>query len=141
MTALRDKPAEAVSAPLHNRAAAETYVASVCFKHGPPRLVGVELEWTVHDAEDPRTPLELARLTAALGAHAPTTVHPDSENLALPHGSLVTVEPGGQVEISAPPHSSLADLITAVTADAATVADLLAAQGLALGGSGLDQDR
>src|SRR5207237_7767444 len=44
-------------------------------------------------------------------------------------------------EISAPPHSSLADLITAVTADAATVADLLAAQGLALGGSGLDQDR
>jgi glutamate--cysteine ligase len=141
MTALRDKAAEAVSAPLHNRAAAETYVASVCFKHGPPQLVGVELEWTVHDADDPRAPLELSRLRAALGAHAPTTVHPDSPNLPLPRGSLVTVEPGGQVEISAPPNSSLADLITAVTADAATVADLLAAQGLVLGGTGLDQGR
>lgn len=141
MTALRDKAAEAVSTPLHNRAAAETYVASVCFKHGPPKLLGVELEWTVHDADDPRAPLQLDRLTAALGAHAPTTVNPDSPNLPLPHGSLVTVEPGGQVEISAPPHSSLADLISAVTADAATVADLLAERGLVLGGSGLDQGR
>lgn len=141
MTALRDTAAEAVSAPLHNRAAAETYVASVCFKHGPPKLVGVELEWTVHDADDPRAPLELHRLATALGAHAPTTVDPDSPNLPLAQGSFVTVEPGGQVEISAPPHHSLADLITAVTADATALAGLLATEGLVLGGSGLYQDR
>jgi glutamate--cysteine ligase len=142
MTALRDKAAaEAVSAALHDRAAAETYVASVCFKHGPPRLVGVELEWTVHDAHDPHALLELERLSGALGAHAPSTVNPDSPNLPMRHGSLVTVEPGGQVEISAPPHSSLADLISAVTADAADIADLLADQGLVLGRYGLDQSR
>jgi glutamate--cysteine ligase len=142
MTALRDTAAvEAVSAALHDRAAAETYVASVCFKHGPPRRVGVELEWTVHDAHDPHAPLELRRLDAALGAHAPTTVNPDSPNLPMAHGSLVTVEPGGQVEISAPPHSSLADLVAAVSADAAAMADLLADRGLVLGRYGLDQGR
>jgi glutamate--cysteine ligase len=141
MTALRDTAAAAVSAPLHDRAAAETYVASVCFKHGPPKLVGVELEWTVHDADDPRAPLDLHRLATALGVHAPTTVNPDSPNLPLRQGSFVTVEPGGQVEISAPPHSSLADLITAVSADTAAVSRLLGAEGLLLGGSGLYQDR
>ncbi|HEX5404893.1 MAG TPA: glutamate-cysteine ligase family protein [Pseudonocardiaceae bacterium] len=113
----------------------------MCFKHGPPRLVGVELEWTVHDALDPRAPLELRRLATALGPHAPTTVNPDSPNLPMSQGSLVTVEPGGQVEISAPPHSSLADLITAVAADTAALGDLLAEHGLVLGTSGLDQDR
>jgi glutamate--cysteine ligase len=142
MTALRDTAtAEHVSAPLHDRAAAETYVASVCFKHGPPRLIGVELEWTVHHAHDPHAPLELERLAAALGAHAPRTVHPDSPNLPMPHGSLVTVEPGGQVEISAPPQSSLIDLINAVTADATAVGTLLAEHGLVLGRRGLDQGR
>lgn len=142
MTALPDPAAaESASATLHDRAAAEAYVASVCFKHGPPRLVGVELEWTVHDARDVRAPLELRRLSAALGAHAPTTVNPDSPNLPMSHGSLVTVEPGGQVEISAPPQHSLADLVTAVAADAAAVAALLTEQGLTLGTSGLDQDR
>ncbi|HEX3592700.1 MAG TPA: glutamate-cysteine ligase family protein [Pseudonocardiaceae bacterium] len=142
MTALRDAAAaESVSAPLHDRAAAETYIASVCFKHGPPRLVGVELEWTVHDARDPRSALDLTRLAAALGAHAPVTVNPDSPNLPLPHGSLVTVEPGGQVEISAPPHSSLADLISTVSSDATAITDLLADHGLTLGRRGLDQAR
>jgi glutamate--cysteine ligase len=141
MTAIGDPAAETVSATLHDRAAAEAYVASVCFKHGPPRLVGVELEWTVHDRRDPHAPLELGRLAAALGAHAPITVNPDSPNLPMPQGSLVTVEPGGQVEISAPPQHSLADLITTVTADTATLAGLLAERGLMLGTRGLDCDR
>lgn len=141
MTATGERAAETVSAPLHDRAAAEAYVASVCFKHGPPRLVGVELEWTVHDVHDPCAPLELERLRAALGAHAPATVNPDSPNLPMPQGSLVTVEPGGQVEISAPPQHSLADLINTVTADTATLAGLLAERGLVLGTRGLDCDR
>jgi glutamate--cysteine ligase len=142
MTALHESAAaESLSAGLHDRAAAETYVASVCFKHGPPKLVGVELEWTVHDEHEPRAPLELRRLSAALGAHAPTTVNPDSPNLPLPHGSLVTVEPGGQVEISAPPQASLADLVETVSADATAISELLASQGLVLGRHGLDQDR
>lgn len=95
----------------------------------------------MHDAREPRRPLDLARLSAALGAHAPTTVNPDSPNQPLPHGSLVTVEPGGQVEISAPPHISLADLITTVSSDATVIADRLADHGLTLGRHGLDQSR
>ncbi|HEX9337149.1 MAG TPA: glutamate-cysteine ligase family protein [Pseudonocardiaceae bacterium] len=141
MTALQTPAAVPVSATLHDRAAAETYVASVCFKHGPPKLVGIELEWTVHDAHDPCVPLSLRHLADALGPHAPPTVNPDSPNLPMPRGSLVTVEPGGQVEISAPPQASLADLITAVTTDADALAAHLAERGLVLGTGALDQQR
>src|SRR3954452_107120 len=42
--------------PLPDRATAEAYVASVCFKHGPPRLIGTELEWLVRDGHDPPPP-------------------------------------------------------------------------------------
>jgi hypothetical protein len=35
--------AAAAPAILRDRAAAAAYVALVCFKHGPPRLPGVEL--------------------------------------------------------------------------------------------------
>src|SRR5689334_23826191 len=63
---------EPLAGALTSRDEAEAYVASVCFKHGPPRLVGVELEWLVHPAA-PRTPLEPALLRAALGPHTPTS--------------------------------------------------------------------
>src|SRR5262245_5930134 len=55
--------AEAVS----DRAAAERYVAKVCFKTGPPRMVGTELEWTVHHRGDPARSVDPATLVAALG--------------------------------------------------------------------------
>ena len=32
---------------------AEVYVASTCFKTGPPDLLGIELEWILHDRQDP----------------------------------------------------------------------------------------
>src|ERR1700709_1595679 len=85
-----------------SRVEAEGFVAMVCFKHGPPRLQGVELEWTVHHADDPHRPLDAALLSKALGAHAPATLVPGSPQLPLGRGALVTVEPGGQVEISGP---------------------------------------
>ncbi|MBW0098619.1 ergothioneine biosynthesis glutamate--cysteine ligase EgtA, partial [Pseudonocardia sp. KRD-184] len=55
---------------LHDCADAQAYVASVCFKHGPPRLIGVELEWLVQRTTVPDAPVDLATLTAALGPHA-----------------------------------------------------------------------
>ncbi|GDY28635.1 glutamate--cysteine ligase EgtA [Gandjariella thermophila] len=128
-------------ANLRDRAAAEAYVASVCFKHGPPRLVGVELEWTVHHADDPARPLDAETLTRALGHHAPPSLAPDSRHLPLAHGSLVTVEPGGQVEISTPPHSSLTELLAATSADIAALTELLAAHGLVMGIRGCDPYR
>jgi glutamate--cysteine ligase len=59
----------------------------------------------------------------------------------LPARSLVTVEPGGQVEISTPPNTSAADLITGATADAQTLAELLGRHGLVLGSQGTDPHR
>lgn len=126
---------------LRDRVEAEAYVASVCFKHGPPKLHGVELEWTVHHEDDPRRPLDATHLAAALGSYAPRTLIPDSPQLPLPSGSPLTVEPGGQVEISSLPQASLAELFDAVTADHAFLAELLRDAGLALGDRGVDQHR
>ncbi len=138
MTALRNQPAPARFA---DRAEAEAYVASVCFKHGPPRLFGVELEWTVHHAEDPGQKLDKTRLAAALGEHAPPTLVPDSPQRPLPSGTPLTVEPGGQVEISTPPCTSLPDLFRTVAEDISQLTAMLADHGLVLGDRGADQYR
>lgn len=126
---------------LGDRTEAEAYVASVCFKHGPPRLLGVELEWTVHHVDNPGRPLDASTLVRALGRHAPTTLLPDSPNDPLPNGSPITLEPGGQVEISSAPSDSLHSLISATAADAAHLTSLLGHAGLALGHRGIDPYR
>lgn len=126
---------------LGDRAEAEDFVASACFRLGPPRLVGVELEWIVQQAHDPSARIEARHLAAALGDHAPPTIHPDSPHLPLPAGSTVTVEPGGQVEISTPPCSALADLLARADRDAAAVAELVAGAGLRLAHTGSDPHR
>ncbi|GLW94124.1 ergothioneine biosynthesis glutamate--cysteine ligase EgtA [Actinokineospora globicatena] len=126
---------------LRARVEAEAYVASVCFKHGPPCLLGVELEWVVHHRDDPGRRLDPDHLAAALGQHSPTTLRPDSPWLPLPSGSPVTLEPGGQVEISSLPAPALGSLVDVVTADHRYLADLLGRAGLVLGGRGLDAHR
>ena len=132
---------EVHGAPVLSRDQAEGYVAMVCFKHGPPRLQGVELEWTLHHEDDPARAVELTDVARALGPHAPTTVDPHSPHLPLPAGSLVTVEPGGQVEISSAPTPSLAFLLEAAATDAAALGELLAPHGLRRGEHGLDPHR
>jgi glutamate--cysteine ligase len=142
ITTLRDDVAKASSyRRLASRAQAEAYVASVCFKHGPPELTGVELEWTLHHRRDLTRELSAAAIADALGPHAPATLIPDHKPLPLPHGSLITVEPGGQVEISTPPQNSLSALLDATAADAATLAQLLSAAGYVLGTAGCDPHR
>ncbi|MDQ0381830.1 glutamate--cysteine ligase [Amycolatopsis thermophila] len=124
-----------------DRAEGEAYVASVCFKHGPPRLLGVELEYTVHYAEDLRRPLEAEDLARALGPHTPRTLRPDSPAVPLPAGSPLTLEPGGQVEISALPQASLRDLAAVVAADLSYLSGLLARHGFVLRDDGIDAHR
>ncbi|MGH3776049.1 MAG: ergothioneine biosynthesis glutamate--cysteine ligase EgtA [Pseudonocardiaceae bacterium] len=126
---------------LRSRAEAEVYVASVCFKHGPPRLLGAELEWVVQHSGNPHLPLQARHLADALGPHVPPYLVPDSTQTPLPHGSTVTVEPGGQLEISSPPCTSLAELIATVEGDTAALTDLLDPAGLVLTGSGSDPHR
>ncbi|HWH01865.1 MAG TPA: glutamate-cysteine ligase family protein, partial [Pilimelia sp.] len=59
----------------------------------------------------------------------------------LPGGGAVTLEPGGQLEISTPPSTSLAGLYRDAEADIGRLADLLAARGLHLGARGMDPHR
>jgi glutamate--cysteine ligase len=133
----RATPSEAV---LREAARAADHVAGICFKTGPPRLIGVELEWTVHSAARPAAWLTTDALRAALGDHAPAGLgNPDP--LPLPGGGTLTVEPGGQLEISSAPATSAGDLHAAVSAGLAHLEGLLAPAGLVLGGSGLDEHR
>ncbi|MFF5174510.1 ergothioneine biosynthesis glutamate--cysteine ligase EgtA [Micromonospora sp. NPDC000089] len=123
---------------LGDEAAAAGHLARICFKTGPPLFTGVELEWTVHDAADPALPVDRERLRAALGPYSPTTLDHTSPARPLRHGSAVTVEPGGQVEVSTPPRSSLTGLLAATGADIAELTALLGRAGLVLGSTGID---
>lgn len=129
------------AAVLRELSDAEGYLAKICFKTGPPTFTGVELEWTVHDATDPTLPVAPERLRAALGPHAPTTLDPLSANALLPDRGAISVEPGGQVEISTAPQRSLGALYESTTADINYLTNLLGAAGLTLGGSGIDPHR
>ncbi|MER7459584.1 ergothioneine biosynthesis glutamate--cysteine ligase EgtA [Micromonospora sp. NPDC126480] len=126
---------------LTSTTAAAGHLARICFKTGPPRHIGVELEWTVHDAVDPARPVEADRLRAALGPHSPRTLDSTSPASELRHGSSVTVEPGGQVEISTAPRTSIAALVAAADADTDQLAGRLSSAGLVLGGAGIDEHR
>lgn len=129
------------SRPLASLSDAEAYVALICFKHGPPERIGVELEWTTHRTEWPALPLSPDTLASALGDHAPATLSPECGHLPLGKGSLVTVEPGGQVELSSRPSTSLTSLVHDMNQDIAALDGLLASVGLSRGESGIDPHR
>jgi len=135
------EPAAAPPTVLRNREEAEFYVASVCFKHGPPQLLGAELEWVVQHSGNPHRLLQARHLADALGPYAPQSLAPGNTPVPLPHGSTVTVEPGGQLEISSPPCTSLTELIATVDGDTAALIDLLDPAGLVLTDSGSDPYR
>ena len=116
----------------------------MCFKVGPPELVGAELEWLTYRADaacrEPNRPT-LAAFAAALGPHAPTSVDPAALGLPLGHGSLVSIEPGGQVEISSQPCSDPEELCRRLCADARQLRDLLDTQGIYLVAAAADPAR
>ncbi|MFJ3855845.1 ergothioneine biosynthesis glutamate--cysteine ligase EgtA [Streptomyces sp. NPDC090085] len=114
-------------APSITETGAEHLIHGICFKTGPPRLIGAELEWLVVDAEHPGRTLPPERLRAA---HAAAR--------ALPLNSRVTVEPGGQLELSSAPAASLTGCVDALQDDLTAVRAALLEQGLALRGLGRD---
>ncbi|MER6630758.1 ergothioneine biosynthesis glutamate--cysteine ligase EgtA [Streptomyces sp. NPDC000987] len=103
----------------------EALVRGICFKTGPPRVLGVEVEWLVHELRAPRLPVTPERLTAAYAALR-----------TVPLRSAFTVEPGGQLELSSPPAGSLTECIATVSADLDAVRAVLAEHGLGLLGIG-----
>ena len=127
--------------PVTDLDAAYGFVTRICFKIGPPRLLGLELEWLLADPRDRTAPLELSRLAAALGPYRPAGLGPagavgpagslgPTPSGTLPRRSLVSVEPGGQVELSTVPCRSLPELVAAADADADALHAQLASGGL-----------
>lgn len=108
-------------------AEAENLVKGICFKTGPPRRLGVEVEWLVHELRTPRLPVTPERLEAAYAALR-----------TVPLRSALTVEPGGQLELSSPPAASLMECVGTVSADLDAVRAVLARDGLRLVGLGHD---
>ncbi|MFF5970581.1 ergothioneine biosynthesis glutamate--cysteine ligase EgtA [Streptomyces sp. NPDC012769] len=106
---------------------AEDLLRCICFKTGPPRTVGVELEWLVHELRDPRLPVPPHRLAAAID-----TVR------TLPLVAALTFEPGGQLELSSLPAASLMECLDSLAADLRAVREALAPLGLGLSGYGVD---
>ncbi|MGW0808578.1 ergothioneine biosynthesis glutamate--cysteine ligase EgtA [Nonomuraea sp. NPDC002799] len=112
--------------PLRDTSAVEEY-ARQCFRPSAGDQVGVELEFLVFDSAAVAAQVPVARIERALP-------------VALPGGSRVTFEPGGQLELSGPA-GPLPDALSGAAADVAAVRDGLRAAGLALGGVGLDPVR
>jgi glutamate--cysteine ligase len=139
---------------------AEAHVHGICFKTGPPERVGVELEWLVRDCRDPALPVQAEQVAATLAcfgvngargsgsgregpaggedgrthAGAPVRYKP----ISLSSGSCLTVEPGGQLELSSAPAVTLGELVEETGRDLAALRDAAAAVGLELCGYGLD---
>ncbi|GAA4890566.1 ergothioneine biosynthesis glutamate--cysteine ligase EgtA [Streptomyces coeruleoprunus] len=106
---------------------AEDLLRGICFKTGPPRSVGVELEWFVHDLHRPHVPVPPDRLRSAFAVLHDVPLH-----------SSLTFEPGGQLELSSPPATSLAECVATMSADLAAVRGTLGPLGLTLTGAGTD---
>ncbi|WP_329586856.1 ergothioneine biosynthesis glutamate--cysteine ligase EgtA [Streptomyces sp. NBC_01005] len=106
---------------------AEDLLRCICFKTGPPRKVGVELEWLIHDRDQPHVPVPHHRLDAAAGIVR-----------GLPLSAGLTFEPGGQLELSSRPAASLMACIDATTTDLTAVRDALDGVGLVPVGFGVD---
>lgn len=152
-------PMTVIDGDLDEDSAAE-HIHGICLKTGPPKRVGVELEWLVRDAADPALPVAAGRIAAAVSAfgavrgsrdlgkqdqgirgrarHDRPELPTSSRPGVLPSGALLTTEPGGQLEISSQPADSLASLVAATRADLSALRDAVAGAGLELAGVGLD---
>jgi glutamate--cysteine ligase len=132
MTSGHDNAARVHGPPLTERGA-EEQAHGICFKTGPPGRLGVELEWLVRDGRDPALPVDQQRVAAAL-ARLETPG-------ALPGQGRLTIEPGGQVELSSAPATGLGGCVSAAADDLAALRDTLNEAGLHLAGQGLDPIR
>ena len=94
-------------------------VTDWCTGEGGPDRVGLELEWLTVRTADGSQP-DLATLEAVMAATTP------------PAGSRLTLEPGGQLEVSAPPFAGIAESIAAARADAAALEAAAHSAGLTL---------
>ncbi len=113
-----------------SEAAAEAYVASTCFKTGPPGLLGLELEFVVVHDRDWTTTVDHDRVLKILESVP-----------VLPAGGALTLEPGGQVELSTRTAPDLDSLLVDAHLDLTELRAAFCAEGIELVGTGLDPVR
>jgi glutamate--cysteine ligase len=102
------------------------HIAERCFAPSDRGLVGVEIELLTYPAADPLRRPRAADLQAI------------AERTHLPAASRITLEPGGQVEISTPPLRGLDQALPAAAADLAAISAALGRAGLIPVARGLD---
>ena len=105
------------------------FVTRVCFKTGPPGTVGIESEWFVVDPANRHRHVPIPELERAL------------HGTSLPRGSLVTYEPGGQLELSSAPAPNISAVRRNLEIDLEAARALLDSAGLLLLGCGSDPHR
>ena len=103
----------------------QVLVRERCFPPSTAALVGAEIEWLSHSLQ-PEHLLGCGEVEAAL------------DNRALPGGSSLTFEPGGQVELSSPAFHGVSETCNALGEDANAVRAALAEHDIGLVGMGLD---
>lgn len=104
----------------------QQYVREQCFASDRHGHVGVEMEWLTFPSAEPLSPVDPRSLSAAIAdAH-------------LPRGGLVTLEPGGQVELSTLPEQGVAQAVAAVEADGTALSDTFERHGFDLVPLGID---
>jgi glutamate--cysteine ligase len=109
---------------------AERLIRAICFKTGPPGIIGAELEWLVRDSADPSLTVPFDRIREVLDYVEKPGI--------LPAAGLLTLEPGGQVELSTAPAKDLSDCVAAASGDLAVLHEAFGDAGLVLTGHGLD---
>jgi glutamate--cysteine ligase len=109
------------TAALTSALGAARAVGDGCLADGPVGRVGLEVEAHCYDLSDPMRRPDWAELTEVI-AGVP----------ALPGGSVITVEPGGAVELSGPPLDGPLAAIEAMAADRAVLRAAFAQAGLGL---------
>jgi glutamate--cysteine ligase len=102
------------------------FVAEQCLAPSDRGIVGVEIELLTYPSSDPGLRVPAADLTAI------------AERTTLPAGSHITLEPGGQVEISTLPLPGLARALPAAAADFAALSAALREAGIEPVARGLD---
>ncbi|MGH3677031.1 MAG: ergothioneine biosynthesis glutamate--cysteine ligase EgtA, partial [Mycobacterium sp.] len=120
-------PTEAGDAELTSANSAALHIGATCLTDGPVGRVGLEVEAHCFDLADPLRRPDWDEITETI-AGVPT----------LPGGSLVTVEPGGAVELSGPAMNGALPAIAAMTADRAVLRSAFAQAGLGLVSLGAD---
>ena len=125
--ASRFDPARLGNDEFSSASAAAQFVAEMCLADGPVGRVGLEVEAHCYDPADPHRRPAWDEITDVL------------ESLpSMPGESVVTVEPGGAVELSGPPALGVTAAIDALASDQAVLSKAFDAAGLGLVSLGAD---